>query len=135
MLRQTGALALLTLRYWARAGVPNRLRKDQGRRASGAFLRGAFLLLMINWGYRIGLACVRVEPELRANAVAFSLEDASKAAGGISRSFLYSEMRAGRLASKMIGKRRVIPVEALRAWINAAPDGGTPQMPSVDGGR
>lgn len=60
------------------------------------------------------------------NAVAFSLEDASKAAGGISRSFLYSEMRAGRLASKMIGKRRVIPVEALRAWIAAAPDGGVP---------
>ena len=73
MLRQTRALALLTLRYWARAGVPNRLRKDQGRRASGAVLRGAFLLLMINWGYRIGLACVRVEPELRANAVAWML--------------------------------------------------------------
>ena len=73
MLRQTRALVLLTLRYWARAGVPNRLRKDQGRRASGAVLRGAFLLLMINWGYRIGLACVRVEPELRPNAVAWML--------------------------------------------------------------
>jgi membrane protease YdiL (CAAX protease family) len=72
-IRQTKALALLTLRYWARAGVPNRLRKDQGRRASGAVLRGAFLLLMINWGYRIGLSCVRVEPEHRANAVAWLL--------------------------------------------------------------
>lgn len=69
------------------------------------------------------------------NAVAFSLEDASKAAGGISRSHLYSEMRAGRLASKMIGKRRVIPVAALRAWIDAAPDGGAPQASSVEGGR
>ena len=72
-LRQTKALALLTLRYWARAGLPNRIRKDQGRRASGAVLRGAFLLLMVNWGYRIGLACVRVDPEHRANAVAWML--------------------------------------------------------------
>ena len=72
-LRQTRALALLTLRYWARAGVPNRLRKDQGRRASGAVLRGAFLLLMINWGYRIGLACARVDAEHRPHAVAWLL--------------------------------------------------------------
>ena len=72
-IRQTKALALLTLRYWARAGVPNRLRKDQGRRASGAVLRGAFLLLMTNWGYRIGVACVRVEPEHRTDAVAWML--------------------------------------------------------------
>lgn len=73
MLRQTRALAQLTLRYWARAGVPTRLRKDQGRRTSGAVLRGAFLLLMTNWGYRIGLACVRVDPELRPKAVAWLL--------------------------------------------------------------
>jgi len=69
------------------------------------------------------------------NAVAFSLEDASKAAGGISRRTLYNEMQAGRLASKMIGRRRVIPLEALRAWIEAAPDGGAPVANDNDGGR
>lgn len=74
-------------------------------------------------------------PTIPPNAVAFSLEDASKAAGGISRSYLYNEMRAGRLVSKMIGKRRVIPVEALRAWIAAAPDGGKVPAPGADGGR
>jgi excisionase family DNA binding protein len=62
--------------------------------------------------------------QLPPNAVAFNLEDASKAVGGVSRSFLYGEMRAGRLRSKMIGRRRVIPADALRAWIEAAPDGG-----------
>jgi excisionase family DNA binding protein len=59
------------------------------------------------------------------NAVAFSLADAAKAVGNISSSTLYNEMKAGRLASKMIGRRRVIPVEALNAWLRAAPDGGS----------
>lgn len=72
-LRQTWTLAVLVLRYWARAGLPNRLRRDQGRRASGALLRVTFLLLMVNWGYRIGVACVRVEPEVRSAAVSWML--------------------------------------------------------------
>ena len=59
-LRQTWTLAVLVLRYWARAGLPNRLRNDQGRRASGAAAsRVTFLLLMVNWGYRIGVACTQ----------------------------------------------------------------------------
>ncbi len=62
--------------------------------------------------------------QIQPNAVAFSLEDAAKAAGGVSRSTIYNEMRAGRLRSKLIGRRRVIPADALRAWIEAAPDGG-----------
>jgi hypothetical protein len=72
-LRQTKVLSLLVLRYWARAGLPNGLRKDNGRRASGALLRATFLLLMVNWGYRIGTACIHVEYELQANAVAWML--------------------------------------------------------------
>ena len=72
-LRQTKALAVLTLRYWARAQVPNRLRKDQGRRASGAILRAAFFLLMTNWGYRIGIGCVHVDPEYRGSAAGWML--------------------------------------------------------------
>lgn len=73
LLRQTWALVVLVLRYWARAGLPNRLRKDQGRRASGALLRITFLLLMMNWGYRIGVACVRIDAELQPAAVAWLL--------------------------------------------------------------
>ncbi len=74
VVRQTWALVVLVLRYWARSGLPNRLRKDHGRRASGAILRATFFVLMINWGYRIGAACVRVEPdEIRAQAVAWML--------------------------------------------------------------
>ena len=69
-----------------------------------------------------------------ANAVAFNLADAAKAMGGISRSLLYREMRAGRLASKMIGRRRVVPVTALRDWLAAAPDGRPLQsLPSGQG--
>ena len=72
-LRQTWALAVLVLRFWARAGLRNRVSKDQGRRASAVLLRGTFLLLMANWGYRIGSACVRVSPEVRPAAVAWLL--------------------------------------------------------------
>jgi membrane protease YdiL (CAAX protease family) len=72
-LRQTWTLALLVLRYWARAGLPNRLRNDQGRRASGAVLRATFLLLMINWGYRIGVACLRIDRDSRPAAVSWLL--------------------------------------------------------------
>lgn len=72
-LRQTWALAVLVLRFWARAGLRNRANKDQGRRMSAVLLRGTFLLLMANWGYRIGAACVRVVPDARPAAVAWLL--------------------------------------------------------------
>jgi membrane protease YdiL (CAAX protease family) len=72
-LRQIRALFVLVLRYWARAGLPNRLRNDRGRRASGAVLRATFLLLMVNWGYRIGVACLRVDPSQRSAAVSWLL--------------------------------------------------------------
>ncbi|MEA2749501.1 MAG: hypothetical protein QOI41_3644, partial [Myxococcales bacterium] len=72
-LRQIRTLVVLVLRYWARAGLPNRHRNDHGRRASGAVLRVTFLLLMVNWGYRIGVACGRVDYELRPAAVSWLL--------------------------------------------------------------
>jgi membrane protease YdiL (CAAX protease family) len=72
-LRQIRTLSLLVLRYWARAGLPNRLRNDRGRRASGALLRATFLLLMVNWGYRIGVACLRVDASQRSAAVSWLL--------------------------------------------------------------
>ena len=40
---------------------------------SAVLLRGTFLLLMANWGYRIGAACVRVVPDARPAAVAWLL--------------------------------------------------------------
>ncbi|MBS2017855.1 MAG: CPBP family intramembrane metalloprotease [Deltaproteobacteria bacterium] len=67
--RQTKALGLLVVRYWARAGLPNRLRKDRGRRTSGGLLRATFIALMVHWGYRIGSACAVVEPDARAASV------------------------------------------------------------------
>jgi excisionase family DNA binding protein len=39
---------------------------------------------------------------------------------GLSRSTLYAEMAAGRLAYAKVGKRRLIPTEALLDWLNAA---------------
>ena len=50
-----------------------------------------------------------------------SVEHAAKAAGNVSRRFLFLEMKAGRLASKKVGRRRVIPVEALQAWLASKP--------------
>jgi membrane protease YdiL (CAAX protease family) len=72
-LRQTWALAVLVLRFWARAGLRSGVSRDQGRRVSAVLLRGTFLLLMANWGYRIGAACVRVSVEARPAAVAWLL--------------------------------------------------------------
>ena len=36
---------------------------------------------------------------------------------GLGRSRVYDELRTGRLASLKVGARRLIPVDALRAWI------------------
>lgn len=53
-LRQTRALGTILFRYWARAGLPQRLRKDHGRRASGALLRIITLFVTTNWGWSTG---------------------------------------------------------------------------------
>ena len=68
-LLQTRALAQLVLRYWARAGVPNPVRNDQSRRASGAILRLAFVMLFVNWGYRAGSACATKAGVERESAI------------------------------------------------------------------
>lgn len=52
--------------------------------------------------------------------LALSVDEAADAVG-ISRVYLYAELKAGRLASKKIGKRRLIPVAALQAWLDAVP--------------
>jgi excisionase family DNA binding protein len=51
--------------------------------------------------------------------LALSVEEAAAAVGGFSRRFMFLEIEAGRLRSTKIGRRRVIPVEALREWWEA----------------
>ncbi|MBI2256187.1 MAG: excisionase family DNA-binding protein [Proteobacteria bacterium] len=51
--------------------------------------------------------------------LALSISLAAKRAG-ISRSLLYQELKAGRLASAKFGKRRLIPFDALREWLAKA---------------
>jgi excisionase family DNA binding protein len=55
--------------------------------------------------------------------LAISVDEAA-ALAGVSRSLLYDEMVAGRLAWAKIGKRRVIPIAALRSWLDAATTNG-----------
>jgi len=51
--------------------------------------------------------------------LALSIGEAAKLSG-VSRSTLYAEMMAGRLAWAKVGKRRLIPTEALLAWLRSA---------------
>lgn len=50
----------------------------------------------------------------------YSTEDAASVLG-ISRSGLYREMREGRLPSVKVGRRRMVTVEAIEAWLAALP--------------
>ena len=52
--------------------------------------------------------------------MAYSIPEAA-AMAGVSRSLVYKQMGAGRLGAIKIGKRRLIPADALRAWIASAP--------------
>ncbi|MFO0741740.1 MAG: CPBP family intramembrane glutamic endopeptidase [Labilithrix sp.] len=51
---QTFALMRLLLRHWARASLPNRLRKNAGRRASAGVFRLAYVVLMSASGHGVG---------------------------------------------------------------------------------
>lgn len=54
--------------------------------------------------------------------VAYDIEGACRAAGNVSRRFLFMEMAAGRLRSKKAGKRVLIPAAWLAEWLAAMPD-------------
>ncbi len=54
MIRETAALALVLFRHWARASLPDRLRRDKGRRVSAGLFRIAYLAMMSAWGYAVG---------------------------------------------------------------------------------
>ena len=49
--------------------------------------------------------------------LAYSVDEAARASG-LGRTTLYGLIRSGRLASHLIGRRRIIPVHSLRALIN-----------------
>lgn len=49
---------------------------------------------------------------------ALSIEEACRSAG-VGKTLIYSEIKAKRLATLKIGRRRLIPVAALRAWLDA----------------
>jgi excisionase family DNA binding protein len=42
---------------------------------------------------------------------------------GMSKSWLYGEIRAGRLRTVMVGDRRMIPDDALAEWLASLPSG------------
>lgn len=71
-MRPTAALALLLLRHWARASLPNRLRRDKGRRVSAGLFRLAYLAMMSAWGYAVGHLVAGLEwPEQRLRGAAW----------------------------------------------------------------
>ncbi|MBX3219666.1 MAG: CPBP family intramembrane metalloprotease [Labilithrix sp.] len=72
MIRSTAALALLLFRYWARASLPSRLRRDKARRASAGLFRIAYFAMMSAWGYAVGrLVAALGDPAERARGVAW----------------------------------------------------------------
>jgi excisionase family DNA binding protein len=42
---------------------------------------------------------------------------------GMSKSWLYGEIRAGRLRAVVVGDRRMIPADALAEWLASLPSG------------
>jgi excisionase family DNA binding protein len=55
-------------------------------------------------------------PDRSAAPEAVSVEEAARRAG-VSRAFLYQRLASGELPSIRLGKRRLVRVEALRAWL------------------
>lgn len=68
---QTLALVRLLFRHWARASLPQRLRKNTGRRASAGLFRLAYVVLMSASGYGVGRTVAHLgteEQRLRGGA-------------------------------------------------------------------
>ena len=43
---------------------------------------------------------------------------------GIGKTSLYGEIRAGRLRTVLVGRRRMVPADALAEWLASLPPGG-----------
>ena len=59
---------------------------------------------------------IPAHPNPSAAPEAVSVDEAARRAG-VSRAFLYERLAAGELPSIKLGKRRLVRVEALRAWL------------------
>lgn len=62
-------------------------------------------------------------PARMSNRLAFGISDACEATG-LGRSFIYEEIKAGRLLCFKAGSRTLIAAEDLRAWLDARRNGG-----------
>ncbi|MEQ9335157.1 helix-turn-helix domain-containing protein [Thalassobaculum sp.] len=58
------------------------------------------------------------QQQIAPERVAVSIDDAA-AMAGIGRTTLYAALARGGLPSLKIGKRRLVQVEALKAWLDA----------------
>jgi excisionase family DNA binding protein len=54
---------------------------------------------------------------------AMSIDEAAKAAG-IGRTMLFEEIRKGRITARKVGRRTIITVDDLDAWLKALPTAG-----------
>lgn len=54
----------------------------------------------------------------------YSIEQAQQQLGGLSRSQLYEEIKAGRLSAVKLGGRRFVTRSALVKYVSALPAGG-----------
>jgi excisionase family DNA binding protein len=61
-----------------------------------------------------------------AGRLALTVSEAAKAVG-LSRSRFYIELSEGRIAAKKLGTRTIVPIDSLRAWLEALPAGGPPK--------
>lgn len=64
------------------------------------------------------------------NRIAVSIEEAAEMVG-IGRSTLYGKLSAGELPSMKIGKRRLIRVDALNAWVAEQEAASSPRLPDA----
>ncbi len=67
--------------------------------------------------------------------IAITVEEAAKAAG-VGRTTIFMELRNGRLKGRKVGRRTVISVEDLNAWLTSLPisrpmHGNPNQMPHL----
>lgn len=63
---------------------------------------------------------------MQVEKLAYSIEEAAQAAS-LGRSSIYEEIRASRLRATKVGRRTIIAVDDLRAWLAAMPAAKTQQ--------
>jgi excisionase family DNA binding protein len=57
--------------------------------------------------------------EVPVGRICYAVREAA-AALGVGKNLIYREIRCGRLRTARMGKRRIVPVEAIREWLHTA---------------